>query len=618
MKKFFVLLMILAFVFNLNCFATVEEYKRAVELNKENVINRFNLGLAYYKEQMFDDAIEAFKQMLETNKADVDSHKKVDATAVQIIGIIYYNYKNNDDEAIKYFKKAIELNPADADNYYYIGLSYLRKGDTENALQSFKASLSKGIKDTTDVKFRIGQIYYKKNQYSDAIKYFEDVIKEKSDHIEALELLGLIYHKRENSEKAISAFKKVVKAKPDDFNAFYLLGLNYFKQKEYEKMIEAYKKAIEINPNFADAHYNLGMAYYYRNMYEESIDELEKAKQLNPGDAATFSFLAQVKTTAYEYHLSKGTTYLTEENYYKAKNEFELALKIKPGDSEAEKYLNKAIEAIKKEIPVKLEKARNYFNKEKFAEAFAEWNSVIEIDPENSEAKEGLKKIEKNLSDVINAREKIANQLISEGKYAEALNEYVELKKIVPKGKLSVINEKITNLKAKVKTKISSLIKSAEIYLTEKNKNYKKALEKYNEILKYDENNEIALNAITKINAKIDEDKEKYLEMGKQNMQSNKEKAIAYFKKVLDLDPNNKDANKYIQELTGKESKQMADAKQVRNLYYEGVDKYVNGEIEQAIAIWQKVIEIDPNHTEAIKNIKRAKEKLAAIKSLAK
>ncbi len=603
---------------NFFCFASVDEYKKAVELDKNNVVKRFNLGLAYYKEQKMDDAISTFKEMLELNKSDVESHKKVDATATQLIGIIYFNYKGNDDEAIKYFKKTIELNPSDPDNYYYLGLAFLRKGDLENALSMFQESMKKGIKDTTDVNFRIGLIYYKKGLFGDAQRYFENVIKEKSDHIEALEILGLIYHKRENSKDAINIFKKVVKVKPDDFNAYYILGLNYFKEKQYEKMIEAYKKAIEINPNFADAHYNLGMAYYYRNMYEESIEELEKAKRLNPDDSATFSFLAQVKTTAYEYHLSKGTTYLTEEQYYKAKNEFDLALKIKPGDSEAEKYRSKVIEVIKKEIPLYLEKAKKYFEEKKYSMAFTEWNKVIEIDPENNEAKEGLKKIEKNLNEVIKAREKKADELMIEGKYAEALNEYIELKKIVPKSKLTIINEKITKARSKLKTKITALLTDAEKYLTGENKNYRKALEKYNEVLKYDENNEIALNGITKINSKIEQDKEKYLEIGKQNINSNKEKAITYFKKVLELDPTNKDADKYIQELTGKESKQVADAKQIRALYYEGVDKYVNGDIEQAIVLWQKVLAIDPGHIEAKKNMQRAKEKLAAIKSLTK
>ena len=70
--------------------------------------------------------------------------------------------------------------------------------------------------------------------------------------------------------------------------------------------------------------------------------------------------------------------------------------------------------------------------------------------------------------------------------------------------------------------------------------------------------------------------------------------------------------------MTGKKSKVMLDAKRVRELYYEGVDKYVNGDVEGAIKIWEKVLSIDPSHVEARKNLRKAKEKLAALKKLAK
>jgi cytochrome c-type biogenesis protein CcmH/NrfG len=52
--------------------AAVDEYKKAVELDRDNVIKRFNLGLAYYKEQMYDQAIATFKEMLDLNKSDIE------------------------------------------------------------------------------------------------------------------------------------------------------------------------------------------------------------------------------------------------------------------------------------------------------------------------------------------------------------------------------------------------------------------------------------------------------------------------------------------------------------------------------------------------------------------
>lgn len=602
-------------------FASVEEYKKAVELDGNNVIKRYNLGLAYYNEARHDEALDTMKKVLEINKDDRASHDKVDFSAAQIIGIIYFNFKNNDDEAIKYFDRAISMNPGDGANYFYQGLAWLRRENYDKAAEFFSKSIEKGYDDMAEAYFRLGQSYYKKGLFGDALLNFEKCIDIKPKHIECRELLGLIYHKRENTDKAIENFKEVVKVNPENFNVQYLLGLNYFKKKEYDKMITAYKKAIAINPAFADAHYNLGMAYYYRNMYKEAIEELETAKKLNPGDSSTFSLLAQVKTTGYDYYLSSGTTYLTEEDYLKAKEQFALALAVKPGDAEAQKYLSSVNENISRQVPVYLEKAKKAFEAGSVGEAYNAWYYVLQVNPENSEAKEGMAKVEKNLSELITAKEKQAKLYLAQEKYTEAVNEYYELKKLLSGARAEAVEEKIKAAFDSRDSAIKTLLSSAEKYFTGSDKkvkkDYRKAKQKFEDVLRFDPKNNSALDGITKVNQKMESEKDKYLSLASQN-KSSPEKAKSYYQKVLAIDPNNEDANRGIEQLTGAQSKASVDAKAVKSLYYEGVDKYVNGEIEAAITVWSKVIAMDPGHAEAKKNIARAKEKLAAIKKLSK
>jgi tetratricopeptide (TPR) repeat protein len=602
--------------------ASVDEFKKAAELDSNSVVKRYNLGLAYYKEGSYDAAVETLKQALDTNMEDKASHEKVDFNTCEMIGIIYYNFKNNDDEAIKYFERAIMLNPEDGENYYYAGISYLRKENTDKAIEYLTKSIEKGYQkkadDPSEPYFRLGQAYYKKNVYSDALKWFEKAVEIKPDKLEARELLGLIYHKRENVDKAIENFKVVVKANPENFNVQYLLGLNYFKKKEYDKMIIAYKKAITINQDFADAHFNLGMAYYYRNMYKEAIDELETAKKLNSSDPSTFSLLAQAKSTAYDYYMNQGSTYLTDEDYLKAREQFALALAVRPDDTEAKKYLDNADETIKKQIPDYLGKANDAFAGNRIGDAYNSWYYVLQVDPQNAEAVEGMKKVEKNLGELMAAREKKAAAYLSQEKYNDALDEYRELKKIASKAKADVIEEKIRAVKSKRDNKVKILLAAADKYFAGSGKDFRKAVSKYNEVLKYDEKNEEALDGITKVNQRIESDKEKYLAIAKQNRAGNSAKAVQYYKKVLELDPDNEEANGQIEKLTGSRSRASISAKEIKALYYEGVDKYVNGDIEDAIKKWARVLEMDPNNPEARKNITRAKEKLAAIKSLSR
>lgn len=609
-------LVLSAFIFAVPVYSSVEDYKNAVQRDSNSVISRFNLGLAYYQEQQYDNAVESLRKVLEMNREDKASHNKVDFQAAQLLGIIYFNFKSNTDEAINYFKRAGELNPSEGNNGYYLGLAYKKNGKSEEALKSFLSALENGADDTAEVNFRIGQIYYEKKEFGSAIEYFEKVVARKPDFAEAREYLGDIYDRRGNADKAVENYIRVVKVNPDNMHAQFQLGLNYSKQKEYDKMIAAYKKTINIDPNFADAHYNLGMAYFYRNMYEDAISEFQTAIKLNPNDAAAYSLLAQTKTTAYEYHKSKGSAFLTEDDFLQARDELQKALAVKQGDSEAQRFLDITNESIKKAIPGKLQQAREDFDNRKYSEAYAAWDFVLNADPNNSEAKDGMAKIEKNLGELVAAREVKAKDFEKQGRLAEAITEYSEILRIAPKSKKEAISAKISALMAKIREKVGTLLAAADE--ANKEKLYKKALVKYNEVLKYDEKNSKALNGITKINSNMEDEKQKLLAKAKQNISGDQKKSLSYYKKAIELDPNSEEANKGIERITGSQSKVALDAQKIKSMYYEGVDKYVNGEVDSAIKIWKQVLAMDPGHVEARKNIKRAEEKLQAIKSLSR
>ena len=56
-------------------------------------------------------------------------------------------------------------------------------------------------------------------------------------------------------------------------------------------------------------------------------------------------------------------------------------------------------------------------------------------------------------------------------------------------------------------------------------------------------------------------------------------------------------------------------AEEVKDLYYQGVDQYVNHRNSEAIESWEKVLALEPGHADAATNIKRARIKMAAEKA---
>jgi tetratricopeptide (TPR) repeat protein len=594
----------------------IDDYKQAVDKDADNVAARYNLGLAYYQDQQYDNAVEQLRAALDNNRQDAAAHSRIDFQSAQLLGIIYFNFKNDTQQAVDFFKKAQELKPSDADNLYYLGLALKKAGNADEARKYFLKALSSGADNGAEINFRIGQICYDKKDYSGALKFFEKVAAEKPGMAEAREYLGDIYDKLGNADRAVENYQLVIKINPDNLHAQYQLGLNYFKQKEYDRMIAAYKKAISIDPKFASAHYNLGMAYFYRNMYDEAITELETAIKLDPDDAASYALLAQAKTTGYEYYKSKGAASLTGDDLFAARDEFTRALELKPGDAETRKFLDRADDSISKSIPEKLQAASKNFDMKNYGEAYNDWDFVLKADPGNGEAKDGMAKLDKNLNGLVSARMVKAKNLENEGDLAGAISEYSAIAQIAPKSRKKEINDSLNSLMSKLTSSVKTAVSEADVFYAKKA--FRKALNKYSEALKYDRNNARALNGITRVNAAMAADEDKYMASAKKYSGSNRQKSISFYKKVLEIDPDNQEADKEIVAMTGTQSAAAVDARKIKELYYDGVDKYVNGDVEDAIKIWQKVLAMDPNYAEAKKNIARSREKLQAIKNLSR
>ena len=85
-------------------------------------------------------------------------------------------------------------------------------------------------------------------------------------------------------------------------------------------------------------------------------------------------------------------------------------------------------------------------------------------------------------------------------------------------------------------------------------------------------------------------------------------KAEEYFRKILDIYPDNMTALSYLKKTKAKLSK-----KDPSQLYMQGVLAYTKGDYKLALYYWEEVLKIDPDNEKARKNIYRTKEKLQSI-----
>jgi tetratricopeptide (TPR) repeat protein len=125
----------------------------------------FNLGVAYFVQGSFDDAIREYQTAINLKPDYARAHSNM--------GSVYHQQKRLDD-AIRAYQTAINLKPYYADTHYNLGLAYHQQGRLDDAVNAFQATIK--IKpDYVGAHYNLGLAYHQQGRLDDAIKAFQTV-----------------------------------------------------------------------------------------------------------------------------------------------------------------------------------------------------------------------------------------------------------------------------------------------------------------------------------------------------------------------------------------------------------------------------------------------------------
>ena len=113
--------------------------------------------------------------------------------------------------------------------------------------------------------------------------------------------------------------------------------------------------------------------------------------------------------------------------------------------------------------------------------------------------------------------------------------------------------------------------------------------------------------------AQMKDDTEKGLKRGSDFLKKGmNDEAALEFKKVLRDDPNNAEAKAYLDKLAGRAENE-ALGNQVKAVLRKGLELYQQEKIDEAVAVWEESLKLDPGNTQARSYIKAAQEHKVAM-----
>ncbi len=265
----------------------------------------FKLGYSYFMRKKYDKASSAFYEIKDVNT-------KFSAPANYYYSHIAYQDKNY-ETALQGFQRLSDHETFAPVVPYYITQIYYLQGRYDEVLEYAPALLDgASAKRTPEIAKVIGDSYYKKKQFSDAIEYLqkhkiEAKFVSRNDYYQ----LAYCYYKLEQYDSASVSFEKVVD-KTDLLaqNAYFHLADCYIEldQKKKAQLAFEFASKMEFDPEIKEeALFNYALLTYelYHSPFNEAIGAFHEFIKLYPNsdrldDAYNFLVMAYLYTSNYK------------------------------------------------------------------------------------------------------------------------------------------------------------------------------------------------------------------------------------------------------------------------------------------------------------------------------
>ncbi len=304
----------------------------------------FALGAVYDQLKRPKDAIDAYKRAADLDPDDVHN---LGALAQALLN------DNQLDEALKTFRQIAEADPEDAGAVIHISEILRRQGKYEEALTTVKQAVKKDP-DSPEAGYNEGLLLDVLGRYDESAQVYEHMVDltshangaytadEKNNRAIFLERLGAVYHEQNKVDEAIATYQKMIELGGEYSLRGYQSEVDVYRDaKMFEKAIEVSHKAVDANPKNRDLKLMLAGELVDQGKEDEGVAMARGMLNNSPEDREVWLALGQIYTRIRKWKeaedaLAKATPFTTkkDDNIY--------LLFLKGGLAERQKHLEQA------------------------------------------------------------------------------------------------------------------------------------------------------------------------------------------------------------------------------------------------------------------------------------
>ncbi|MDD2490476.1 MAG: tetratricopeptide repeat protein, partial [Bacilli bacterium] len=357
---------------------SIEYNEKAIECGVEADEIYVNLGMAYLSLDNFDKCIEYYQPLVD---------KGVKSFVIRANLALAYLFEGKLDEAEFLLDNLIEEYPECLHLYIHLSQVKDKMGEIQQGIEILNNASKHLILDWR-ANYVLGRLYYKKEDYELAAKYFKESIKQNDTAIEPMRDLINLYIECHIPEFAVKYAEDLIRIDNENISVhYYNLSVLYYEMNDYTNSFEYSKRALDSGYEDAKVYRLICLSLLDSEMFDDAKAYFETALNIYPEDLDL-------------------------------NHNFAVLLSQMGNQSEAVFILEKVIKMNDHYSPAHLSLANIYFGEEDYEKAIEYAKNAISIEPENEYAHFVL-----------------GNSLLSSGRTDDAVDEFNEVLSLNPNTK---------------------------------------------------------------------------------------------------------------------------------------------------------------------------------------
>jgi len=163
--------------------------------------------------------------------------------------------------------------------YLNLGNLHLQQGNNDIAYESMTIAI-RSNPNSSEAFFCLAYMEQEKENFLEAINFFESALKIKPEDVGAINNLGNCFDRLNKSNDAIKTYSKAISLDLKYIAAYYNRGNAYSKIGEDKLALKDLNQAIDLDNTFYQAYYNRGSVFKRLGKIELAEKDLKKAKNL--------------------------------------------------------------------------------------------------------------------------------------------------------------------------------------------------------------------------------------------------------------------------------------------------------------------------------------------------